>query len=429
MVQATPTAQQRGPAGRRVVERLIAGQIRASAGSDDALTPPTGSELESNALRNLGEVANQSDYRRAVEMLAHGQVQAGSHALGEIARRTHDDQLRSTCLHSLGEVLHQLKLPNEAYRVWYRLAHKPRDLRNGSDVSARCRVVQMFDQAGLRLIPPDFPPKIQVEITNRCNLKCVMCTRNQMTRPVADLPVEYLKRIADECCVEPGSGLMLFFLGEPLLHPRLEEMVAYLNAVKDSSPVRMGFALQTNGMLLTRQRARALIEAGLRVVYISVDGLEGDLERIRPGARYPIVERNILDLVALRQELGCTDMHVCISKLCDDPKAEEVQRFCQRWKGRVDGIYLNGITKVAGNSYMGADGELHRVGPDECAPRRAYCSQGQRLLVLSNGDYGFCHGGRQRRVQARQRHGAVNPRRVELARDQPHPPEGAGRRL
>ena len=101
-------------------------------------------------------------------------------------------------------------------------------------------------------------------------------------------------------------------------------MVAYLDTVKDSSPIPMGFALQTNGMLLTRQRSRSLVEAGLRVIYISVDGLEGDLERIRPGSSYPIVERNILDLVALREELGCTDLRVCISKLCDDPNAEEV---------------------------------------------------------------------------------------------------------
>lgn len=335
-------------------------------------------------------VPDQLTYDRAIEQINAGNVQAGARLLGELARATRDDELRSLCLYRLGEVLEQLGQVEQAYGLWYELGHKPAVRRNATDLTARMRVLNLFDEHGLRLRPPDFPPKVQIEITNRCNLRCVMCTRNQLTRPTADLSLTHFRRIADECSREPGVLLSLFFLGEPLLHPQLEEMVAHLHAVRERSAVPLRFAIQTNGMLLTRARARALLAAGLREISFSVDGLEGDLERVRPGARYEVVERNILDLLALRGELGLTDLHVAIAKLCDDPQADEVRRFLERWQERVDEIRLLPITKVAGNAFLNAAGEIERIGAEPMAGIRRYCGQGARLLVLADGRYAFC---------------------------------------
>lgn len=332
------------------------------------------------------------EYQRAIQELTAGRLQEGVEALGELARRTSSRDVRELCLFRLGEVLQQLGQTPDAYNIWYGLAHGWLGPPTWARIAARCRVNQIFDQAGLLLRPPEFPPRVQVEVTNRCNLRCIMCTRNQMRRPPCDLSMTHLRKIADECSTEPGSGLMLFFLGEPLLHPELEEMIRYIASVRMRTPVATGFAVQTNGMLLSRDRARRLLEAGLRDFYISLDALDGDLERIRRGARYDVIERNILDLLDLRRELDFPDAHVYISKLCDDPHAEEVRRFSERWGNLVDNVFLNGISKVPGNAYMAADGEIHTVPADAGPARNAYCHQGQRLLVLSNGDYAFCHG-------------------------------------
>ncbi|MGD8451620.1 MAG: radical SAM/SPASM domain-containing protein [Phycisphaerae bacterium] len=332
------------------------------------------------------------EYRRALEQLAAGKLQQGAQALGDIARHTSSRDVRELCLFRLGEVLHQLGQTEEAYNLWYSLAHGWLTPPTWTRITARCRVNQAFDQAGLLLRPPEFPPRVQIEVTNRCNLRCVMCTRNQMHRPLTDLPLEYLRKIADECSTQPGSGIMLFFLGEPLLHAELEEMVRYIVSLRDRSPLPSSFAIQTNGMLLDRDRSRRLLEAGLREFYISLDALEGDLERIRRGAKYEVIERNILDLLDVRRELGFTEARVHISKLCDDPQAPEVQRFGKRWVALVDTIFLNGISKVPGNAYMTADGQIRTVPFDAGPAHYAYCRQGQRLLVLANGDYGFCHG-------------------------------------
>ena len=180
----------------------------------------------------------RAEYEGAIEQLRAGQLQVGAHRLGAIAARTGDDALRSQCLHSLAQVLERLGRPEEAYRLWYGLAHKPPVRRNSYDLSARMQIMRLFDALALRVPPPDFPPRVQIEVTNRCNLRCIMCTRNQMRRPEGDLPFELFCKIADECSVNPGSVLLLFLLGEPLLHPRLAEMVAYLASVKDRTSVR-----------------------------------------------------------------------------------------------------------------------------------------------------------------------------------------------
>jgi radical SAM protein with 4Fe4S-binding SPASM domain len=336
---------------------------------------------------------DRADFGRALEMLSRGELEPGTQLISAVAERTSDHELHSQCLHATGQVLQQIGQIDAAYDLWWALAHKPPAQRNYYDLSARSLVMQLFASSGLRFRPPDFPPRVQVEVTNRCNLACRMCTRNQMTRPPADLSVAHLKKVADECSREPGAVIPLYFLGEPLLHPQLEDMVAYLASVRGRvrlSPLHFG--IQTNGMLLDKARARALLEAGLREIQFSVDALGEALERLRPGVRYEVVERNILDLVALRGELGIGDARIAITKLCDDLESEEVRRFVEYWKGKVDAIDLTTITRVEGNSYLDAEGQLQTVGPPDAAGPRQYCRQGTRLIVLANGEFAFCHG-------------------------------------
>ncbi|UCG16052.1 MAG: radical SAM protein, partial [Phycisphaerales bacterium] len=288
---------------------------------------------------------DQREYEQAWQCLAAGRLAEGAQRLGAIAGRTGDAALRSQCFYNLGEVLEKLGRCDEAYRVWYRQAHKAPELRQPFDVTARLRVMRMFEQQALRLVPPDFPPQIQIEVTNRCNLRCIMCTRNQMTRKLGDMSFETFRKIADEWSREPFVGLRIYFLGEPLLHPELERMIAYAASVTADRPSAGPFGIQTNGMLLTRDRARSLLEAGLWNFAISLDGLAGDLERIRRGASYPVVEKNVCDLIELGRDMGIENLVVDITKLSDDPEGDEVRRFREVWGPRVRHVLVSGINK------------------------------------------------------------------------------------
>ncbi|MCP4592265.1 MAG: radical SAM protein [bacterium] len=329
-------------------------------------------------------------HQQATRLLESGAIQEGVRLLGDVADRTTDGLLRSMCTYNLGEVLESLGQIDEAYQTYYPLAHASPTTRNEFDHRARVRVMDIFSTRALRVTPPDFPPKVQIEITNRCNLRCVMCTRHQMQRPLGDLGWETFQRIADECSAETGCVLSLYFLGESLLHANFDQMVRYLERVRHRSPVPLVYGLQTNGTLLTRRRARVLLASGLREIGISLDGLSGDLERVRPGASYEVIERNVLGLLETAGEMGIDDLLVDICKLCDDPHSAEARRFVEHWQGKVRNVHLMHITKVEGLSYLGADGSIQPVGPKQHSPPRAYCGEGSRLLIHWNGDFAFC---------------------------------------
>jgi len=39
-----------------------------------------------------------------------------------------------------------------------------------------------------RRIPLDYPGVVHLELTNRCNARCVMCPHHRLTRPKTDMP-------------------------------------------------------------------------------------------------------------------------------------------------------------------------------------------------------------------------------------------------
>ena len=69
--------------------------------------------------------------------------------------------------------------------------------------------------------------------------------------------------------------LVLNGIGEPLLHPDLEEMIATARTVMPANG-RIGF--QSNGLLLDYSRALRLLEAGLDTLCLSLDNLDANAE-------------------------------------------------------------------------------------------------------------------------------------------------------
>jgi hypothetical protein len=342
----------------------------------------------------IGSTQDEADYRKATTFLRLGQVDAGVALLGGIGKRTEDDRMRSQCLHNLGQVWARTGKTAEAYRVWYDLAHKlPRE-RNEWDLAARDEMIRLFSELSLRLPPPEFPPCVQVEVTNRCDRACGWCSRGQMRRRETDLTPELLRRVADQCAVEPFARIELYHLGEPLCHPRIEEMIAYLDSVRDRSPVPLRYGLRTNGVLLTRGRAAALIAAGLREFTISLDGPAGARDRPRRAADRARVERNVQDLLELRTALERDDVFVAVAMRDEGLDAEAVQRFRSEWEPRADAVYIGDAPNGPAGTRATAAAKPPRRGSDQAnnAGRRRYCGQGARLLVHADGRYAFCCG-------------------------------------
>jgi putative metalloenzyme radical SAM/SPASM domain maturase len=106
------------------------------------------------------------------------------------------------------------------------------------------------------------------------------------------------------------QALILNGIGEPLMHPRLEEFIAISRrSLADGAWV--GF--QTNGILMNEKRASTLVDSGLDRICISVDSVSGDIFRqIRDGGELAAVDRALAALKKARDQRGRSALRVGI---------------------------------------------------------------------------------------------------------------------
>jgi GTP 3',8-cyclase len=129
---------------------------------------------------------------------------------------------------------------------------------------------------------------LRISVTDRCNFRCVYCMPKEVFgRDYRFLPrrelltFEEMERIAR---VFVGAGVRKLRLtgGEPLLRRELEVLVARLAAIGD-----VDLALTTNGSALAA-KARALADAGLDRVTVSLDSLDDEVFRAMNDVDFPV---------------------------------------------------------------------------------------------------------------------------------------------
>ncbi len=138
------------------------------------------------------------------------------------------------------------------------------------------------------------PIKIEMDITNQCNIRCIMCPFSDPAiggRKRSDLGKETFLRWADEM-FSWAAQVGLMFGTEPTLNPNL---VFFVRIAKEYRVPNVYFS--TNAMKLTPALTGELIEAGLDEFNVSLDaGTKATFERIRRGAKWDIVVGNLKSL-------------------------------------------------------------------------------------------------------------------------------------
>src|SRR5947208_1191824 len=129
---------------------------------------------------------------------------------------------------------------------------------------------------------------LRISVTDRCNFRCVYC----MPREIFGKDFQFLPR-AEILTFEEIERLVRIFVslgvqkirltgGEPLVRRDLERLVEKLAKIGD-----LDLTLTTNGALLA-QKARALKEAGLRRVTVSLDSLDDTIFRAMNDVDFPV---------------------------------------------------------------------------------------------------------------------------------------------
>ncbi len=186
------------------------------------------------------------------------------------------------------------------------------------------------------VLPLTYPLILNIEPTNRCNLACTFCPRAISGRPHADLPWPLFETIAAELGrVGPILRVFLQKDGEPLLHPRIVDMVARLRTVRAARTI----SIITNGTLLDEALFLRLAEAGLTDVIVSLDAVERSEYRALKGAdRFDLVEQNVRTAVALKRQRGLNTPSIKVRMVARQGHEHQVELFRQRWQGQADAV-------------------------------------------------------------------------------------------
>jgi MoaA/NifB/PqqE/SkfB family radical SAM enzyme len=131
--------------------------------------------------------------------------------------------------------------------------------------------------------------KVYIEPTVACNLDCITCFRNEWESPVGQMTDATFARVLDGLkALNPIPSLYFGGIGEPLFHARTPTWVAQAKALG------IKVELITNGTTLTQEISRQLIEAGLDVLWVSLDGASPQtFADVRLGANLPQVIENL----------------------------------------------------------------------------------------------------------------------------------------
>ena len=116
------------------------------------------------------------------------------------------------------------------------------------------------------------PFYVTVDITRRCNLQCIGCrfhsplSKKSPFRDdtVMDIPFDLFKKLCDALKTMGTNSILLTGEGEPLLHPRIFDMIS---AAKEAE---LHVILFTNGTLLDETKIKPLIDSHLDTLRVSL---------------------------------------------------------------------------------------------------------------------------------------------------------------
>lgn len=197
-----------------------------------------------------------------------------------------------------------------------------------------------------------------LETTSICNLKCVMCPHgNNESPPPEHLLPETLEKVSG--FMTSAESIQLTGLGEPLLSPMFWKALTKLTPL-----VAAKMKVISNGVLLSPERRKALLDSGLRQISFSIDSCRSETySRIR-GAKLEKVLRNISDLIAARNETKSTQLVIELNMTVMKENVDELEEY-------IDFAANLGVDKVCfqflNEGYSNGDTSQWRVNKGDWA--------------------------------------------------------------
>ena len=181
-------------------------------------------------------------------------------------------------------------------------------------------------------ISKKFPHVITVEVSNSCNLDCIMCKLREWDKYDPGLmKLDDFKTIIDK--IESSDLLVdhlrLFWTGEPTLNPEFSKMIKYL---QEKNVPRISF--DTNGSNFNEDVKNEILNLSKKIpvhIIFSLDAFtEGTYNKVRKGKNLDKIVNNIINLLNEKDE----NLKVMIQFIVMEENKHEVKDFVEFWKSK-----------------------------------------------------------------------------------------------
>lgn len=177
----------------------------------------------------------------------------------------------------------------------------------------------------------EYPLNICIEITNHCNLNCVMCNNDKLTRSKGYISLETYKKIIDETAKEqPGTRIWLDFYGEALLVGW--KLYYFIDYAKRKGLTNI--CINTNATIINKEYAEMLIDSGVDYISIDCDGFSKEVyESIRVNGDRDKFYANVEYLLEYRNKVK-SNVIVDIKIIELDNNKNEIDQILNYWRKR-----------------------------------------------------------------------------------------------
>ena len=255
------------------------------------------------------------------------------------------------------------------------------------------------------------PLCIDIETAAICDLACPFCFRQFLATPDKLIDPEFCYSIIDQASELGVPSIKFNWRGEPLLHPKLPEFIAYAKKKGILETI-----INTNATRLNEKIAKNLIAAGLDFMIYSFDGgTKETYEKMRPGRfkknDFETVYENIKRFSDVRRQTKSALPYTKIQMVLTKESFAEKELFFNLFSQYVDDVSVSQYTE-RGGGISDIDEEARAIyergilehGLPKGTPymrdpqgnlflskQRKPCEQPfQRLLVTYEGRVGMC---------------------------------------
>lgn len=224
-----------------------------------------------------------------------------------------------------------------------------------------------------------FPRYVMYDVNNVCNARCPFCPQSAIAKGDSFVPQHldwdlYVKTI-EEVAEYPVELVRFTGDGEPLLHPRMSDMIE-----KALSLGVGNINLTTNGSLLRNARLERILAAPPHIIDFSIDAFTPEVyAKYRVGLDFDTTIKNVLSFLE-RRDAGRTK--VIVSMILHPGLEVEADRFRSFWEDKVDQVAIRRL-----HSNLGSVEVEQAPLPN---PRWPCAHLWQRLVIDFRGHIRFC---------------------------------------